>query len=205
MADLTGLGRRHAPDPRDKAYRLTAPQPTVSRKSWLAPAVLDQGNTSECVGHASRALLNAGPIVNKGGPDQHLIYREARKVDEWPGEAYDGTSVRGAMKYLNKSGFIGEYHWAFTLNDIVEHCLTRGPVQMGTTWFEEMFTPDRWGYIQPQGEPVGGHSWLVGLSIDLGAPEPRRHPRPRQDAELMGRGWGNNGRAWLTLAHLRNS
>jgi hypothetical protein len=202
MGGLIGLGRRHAPDLRDNKYRLAPPVPKVSRKSWFAPPVLDQGNTSECVGHAARSLLSAGPVINKAGPDQHALYRGAQANDEWPGTDYEGTSVRGAMKFLQGLGFVTEYRWAQTIDDIVNHCLTTGPVDMGTNWYREMFTPDRWGYIEPKGANDGGHSWLVGLSIDVEHKNPDGTKGRARMQNSWGRGWGQNGRAWITLKNL---
>jgi hypothetical protein len=72
MAELTGLGRRHALDSRDAQYRLEPKRATgIEKRMWYKPPVLDQGATSECVGHAVRSYLDAGPVTNKGkGPDQ---------------------------------------------------------------------------------------------------------------------------------------
>ncbi len=194
MAELTGLGRRFALDPRDAQYRLEPKKAVgIDTRTWAAPPILDQLDTSECVGHAARSWLTAGPFVNKNGPDQHEIYREARKVDEWPGESYDGTSVRGAFKVLKARGFVSEYRWATTVDDILNHILTTGPVVMGTDWFMEMMTTDRNGFIQPSGSSVGGHAWLI-----IGA----NRSKGFRMVNSWGRGWGESGRAWLKIDHL---
>ena len=70
-------------------------------------------------------------------------------LDEWPGEDYDGTSVRAFYKWLKVKGFITEYRWAFDCETVINHVLGIGPVQMGTIWDESMSNPDRWGYIYP--------------------------------------------------------
>ena len=40
------------------------------------------------------------------------LFGHSQKLDEWAGENYDGTSVRGAAKYLQKNKKIGNYYWA---------------------------------------------------------------------------------------------
>jgi C1A family cysteine protease len=190
-----GLGRRYAPDPRDKHYLISPPQgAAITRRMWHPSPVLDQGGTSECVGHAARSYLDAGPIVNRRiGPDEHWIYRAAQKVDEWPGEDYDGTSVRAAFKVLKSLELVSAYRWAATVEDVVNHVLTTGPVVMGTLWTMDMFTPDRHGFIVPTGEDVGGHAWLI-----IGADRNKGF----RMVNSWGRGWGDNGRAWVRFGDL---
>lgn len=194
MADLTGLGRRFSPDPRDMEHRLEPKRAVgIDTRTWAAPPILDQKSTSECVGHATRSWLTAGPFVNKNGPDEHEIYREARKVDEWEGESYDGTSVRGAMKVLKNLNFISEYRWATSVDDVLNHVLTTGPVIMGTDYFMGMMSIDKSGFISPDGGSVGGHAWLI-----IGA----NRSKGFRMVNSWGRGWGESGRAWLKIDHL---
>jgi hypothetical protein len=47
----------------------------------------------------------------------------------------------------------------------MKHVLTTGPMVMGTNWYMDMFTPDRWGYVTPGGDNAGGHSWLI-IGVD---------------------------------------
>ncbi len=195
MGELTGLGRRYSADPRDLQHRLEPKRAVgIDTRMWFKPPVLDQGATSECVGHATRSYLSAGPCTNKGGPDQHEIYREARKVDEWPGENYDGTSVRGAMKVLKTAGLVSEYRWATSVDDVLNHVLTTGPIIMGTEWFYGMLDTDRKGFVEPTGSSVGGHAWLI-----VGA----NRSKGLQAQNSWGKTWGTiGGRFWLTFDHL---
>lgn len=200
-----GLGRIKIEDPRDKQYlmprRVPVPAGTRSRM-WYSRGVLDQGATSQCVAYAGTKYLTSGPIMNTPPAPPATIYTECQKVDEWPGENYDGTSVRALFKVLQGWGIVGEYRWAFEVEPVIEHLLARGPVVMGTNWHREMFTPDRWGYIQPSGPIDGGHAWLL-----IGASRDRKNPNGTTGAVRMVNSWGPNwgeqsGRAWITFAHL---
>lgn len=61
----------------------------------------DQGSEGACVGFASSRCMS---LLNRRRYDARWLYREAQQVDEWPGEDYDGTSVRAAMDVLRKQG-----------------------------------------------------------------------------------------------------
>jgi hypothetical protein len=61
----------------------------------------DQGSEGACVGFAwSRAMS----LLNRSRYDAVWLYDSARKADEWPGEAYSGTSVRAGGDVLAKLG-----------------------------------------------------------------------------------------------------
>jgi len=40
-----------------------------------------------------------------------MLYEMARRYDEWPGERYEGSSARGAMKGWHKHGVCSKAHW----------------------------------------------------------------------------------------------
>jgi hypothetical protein len=61
----------------------------------------DQGSEGACVGFGSSRMMSQ---LNRRTYDGFWLYHEAQKVDEWPGEAYDGTSVRAALDILRKVG-----------------------------------------------------------------------------------------------------
>ena len=42
-----------------------------------------------------------------------MLYHLARFYDEWPGEDYDGSSCRGALKAWHKHGVCSERHWPY--------------------------------------------------------------------------------------------
>lgn len=61
----------------------------------------DQGSEGACVGFASSRMQT---IRNRRKYDGFWLYHEAQLVDEWPGEDYDGTSVRAGMEVLRVMG-----------------------------------------------------------------------------------------------------
>ncbi|HEY0783016.1 MAG TPA: hypothetical protein VGE98_11200, partial [Thermoanaerobaculia bacterium] len=115
-----GLGRKASPDANDHRYLLRAitPPPVVLTRYWSAGVVLNQGQTSECVANAWTGFLMAAPLKDTlpslgGVPFVHQLYAEAQERDEWPGTAYEGTSVRGGVQALVDRHRVGEYRWAF--------------------------------------------------------------------------------------------
>jgi hypothetical protein len=203
--ELIGLGRRYAPDLRDRQYLIPkkrAEASEVRRRLWYSKGVMDQGATSQCVAYAGTKYLASGPILNPPPMPPDDLYARCQRVDEWEGEDYDGTSVRALFKVLKGTGHVSEYRWAFDCETVVNHVLTTGPVVMGTTWHMDMFDPDRWGYIQPKGGEAGGHAWLI-----IGAYRDRSNPDGTLGAVRMVNSWGENwgrqkGRAWITFRDL---
>lgn len=201
---LPALGRRYAPDPNDRKFlipRRSVAAAAVHSRYWTSRGVLDQGATSMCVAFAGGKYLTSSPVMNKL-PALPSLYRECQQNDEWPGENYDGTSVRALFKVLKKRGLVTEYQWAFDAETVINHILLKGPVVMGTTWTRDMFMPDEKGYITFTGPNEGGHAWLL-----IGANRRRRNPDGTRGAVRMinswGKGWGDEGRAWLTFPTLQ--
>jgi len=89
------------------------------------------------------------------------FYTECQRNDEWPGEDYDGTSVRASGRVLTQLGLVDAYHWAFNLTDVIDAVLSTGPVVMGTDWYTGMFEPDSMGMVEGTGIVVGGHAYLL--------------------------------------------
>jgi hypothetical protein len=61
----------------------------------------DQGSEGACVGFGISRLASQ---LNRKLYDGFWLYHEAKKIDEWPGEDYDGTSVRAGLDILRKRG-----------------------------------------------------------------------------------------------------
>lgn len=212
-----GLGRIYSPDPRDRRFTLDADrlkaipkalEPGVKRRTqpWRRGPILDQGNTSECTVFAAAAFLQCAPYLHAAGlgwarTTFTSVYNSAQKADEWPGEDYDGTSERAVQKILQDSGRISEYLWVADEDIAKEYLLTRGPLLLGTDWFDAMFTPTGKGnYIVPEGPLAGGHEvcvrWYYG-------PTHYKYADSYEIINSWGEGWGDKGLARIKAEDFR--
>lgn len=194
------LGRRKAKDERDRLFLMTvpkrAPVSAPDSRIWTARTVLNQEDVPACVGFSWAGFSLAAPLMFLEHPWTGLsLYYAAQDYDEWDGNNYDGSSVRGGAAAMLKNGLITEYQWAWTVDVVKVHILTRGPVVVGTSWYEEMFEPkEHGGYLVPKGGDYGGHAWLV-----VGYSKTRNAFRMLNS---WGRQWGEEGRAWIRYADL---
>jgi hypothetical protein len=157
----------------------------------------NQGNTPMCVGYAWAHWIADGPVTHSGvqppiAPD--LIYHQAQLVDEWPGTNYDGTSVRGGAKYLNSSGKIGNYYWAYDIPTLVNSILQLGPVVVGTNWYYNMFYPNSNGVISIGGSLAGGHAYVLN-----GVDTINQLFRIKNS---WGQSWGKSGHAFISFTDM---
>jgi hypothetical protein len=202
--DLTGLGRKLAHDPRDKAFPLKAAQPqrNVSARTWYVRGVLDQGSTSQCVAYSGSKYLTCHPICNKPPMTEAEFYHQCQLVDEWPGTDYDGTSVRALFKVLKRLGLVSEYRWTWNVDTMVNHVLSTGPMVCGTEWFMGMFDSDRNDFLIPDGEPAGGHAWLIiGADINKKCYDGSRGAFRMLNS--WGASWSSNGRAYVSFKDMQ--
>lgn len=187
-----GLGRLPAADERDANFRMAAPPRALpAYKYYSTGPILDQGPYPYCVGFAWRQWLASSPLKTTTGPAPQTIYAEAQEVDEWPGNAYPGTSVRAGAKVLQARGHIANYLWAWDVPTIKTWILSgQGTVVVGTLWYEGMFDVDGDGFVHPMGPEAGGHAYLLaGYSSDRDA---------FRIVNSWGRSWGESGRAWIS-------
>lgn len=108
--------RRDSADFRDRIY-----QPALVR---LAPQVapdrdrvriLDQGTEGACTGFGLAAMinyLNLGRDIDES-VSPRMLYEMAKRHDRWPGEDYEGSSARGAMKGWHKNGVCPDKSWPY--------------------------------------------------------------------------------------------
>jgi hypothetical protein len=87
--------------------------------------VLDQGREGACTGFGLSAVVNylrwsrirlAARSSRKTPPPKvspRMLYHLARFYDEWPGEDYDGSSCRGALKGWHRHGVCEERLWPY--------------------------------------------------------------------------------------------
>jgi papain like protease len=107
-------------DIRDWIYRPSLqPLPDQIIHCRLVPAILDQGQEGACTGFAMAAVINfqlgLRNLVTARERDRlvspRMIYEMARRYDEWPGEGYEGSSARGAMKGWVAHGVARQSLW----------------------------------------------------------------------------------------------
>lgn len=119
------------------------------------------------------------------------LYKECQRNDQWPGTQYRGTSVRAGAKVLEKAGLIKEYRWAWDAQTVADAILTKGPVVVGTRWYEDMFYPDSEGIIEKGGDMAGGHAYVLnGVNLEKGLFRLKNS---------WGEDWGKNGYAYVPI------
>ena len=117
-------------DLRDREYqpRLRSLPPHFPDKTFIqehfanyakANLILDQGEEGACTGFGLSGVINylrwrqalesATPIPPK--VSERMLYHLAKHYDEWPGEDYEGSSCRGAMKGWHRHGVCLETTW----------------------------------------------------------------------------------------------
>lgn len=107
--------------------------------------ILDQGTEGACTGFGLAAVANFLLATRDVQPDRTprvspwMLYDLARRYDEWPGEDYEGSSARGAMKGWHKHGVCVQDLWT-----------PRGP-------------------STPQGKKNATDPWTEALTRPLGA------------------------------------
>lgn len=170
--DNHGLGRMEQFDDRSLNFpimaTLSVEQVTKPRSyTWNCATYLNQGSIGACVGFSWSHEIAAKPVVRPVSYESALkVYIEAQKIDEWPGENYEGTSVLAGAKIIKSLGYLDEYRWAFGVSELVLAVGYKGPAVLGIPWYDGMFTPDSEGIIRPTGRQVGGHAILAnGVNI----------------------------------------
>lgn len=166
-------------------------EPPIVTQYWEDYAYLDQGPDGACVGFGFSGELASTPEVVNGitNATAKALYLAAQKVDEWPGESYEGTSVLAGAKVVQSQGYYTGYYWAFDEHDVAITVSNYGPVVIGVNWYSGMMDPDSNGYLHPTGSVVGGHCVVViGINVEKGYYVIRNS---------WGSSWGDNGEAKL--------
>ena len=124
--------RPDRPDMRDRIYQppLKSLPPQYPAPEFIqkhlpaytkAGLILDQGQEGACTGFGLAGVINYQlyrQTVATGAPlpppvSTRMLYHLARKYDEWPGEDYEGSSCRGAMKGWFHHGVCKEPLWRY--------------------------------------------------------------------------------------------
>lgn len=197
------LGRKVEHDEKSRSFpvRLVADTPTSVR--WRKyGAVLNQGNLGACTGlsMAHAANTEGCHVPNTAlldGNDARSLYSRATVLDAWPGQwptEDTGSSGLAVCKAATEKGLLSRYEWAFGF----EHFLLsiqRGPMMLGTWWYNSMFTPvDKAGTIRvvESSGTAGGHEYTA-TGIDVKA-------KWVYFVNSWGKEWGNSGRFRMSFA-----
>jgi hypothetical protein len=135
--------------------------PAVDRRGRTP--ILDQEDEGACVGFALAAVINMSldclyqkASRKRGGrkPDPvspRMLYEMGRLYDEWTGENYAGTSLRGAMKGWHRHGVTTEKLWPYRVR--------RG----GRRVADREFTPER--SLDAVRRPIGAYYRIVDSDV----------------------------------------
>jgi hypothetical protein len=197
---IGGLGRLVSADERDKSFPLSAVLPKQADKTksryWYQSYYWGEQTGPHCVAYAWTHWLKDGPVTqNKYKPNQLEMYRICQDLDEWPGNDYDGTSVRAGAKALLSQGLIKEYRWTWQAEELAQAIIKVGPVVVGTNWYNNMSYPSASGLIGIGGRIVGGHAYLLnGVNLTSGL---------FRIKNSWGRDWGKKGNAYISFEHVQ--
>lgn len=161
----------------------------------------NQGVEGACVGMGTAGWASAYTYRNQLAPNHKYlafnIYHEAQRIDEWPGEDYDGTSVRAGLEVGRTEGFpldgnqqrlwVEEYRWATQVSDILDHLAFVGPVVLGMDWYSNFDRPQKHAFGDSQRQ-----NFFIGEG-DLG------HVRGGHCIICMGYYRNRSGDEWVRL------
>jgi hypothetical protein len=196
-------------DERSKDFPLRAAiaeRPKRRTKKWRNGVILDQGREGACVGFGWAAEALSTPVsvdltrLKAQAPHDptefaKAVYNRAKVLDEYPGEDYDGTSVLAGAKAMREAGLIKEFRWCFTIEDVIDALMTKGPVVLGIYWYESMYNAPE-GILSVSGDIVGGHC-ITAVGFKLA-----KDSATGEDTIILQNSWGDSWGAW-GLAEIR--
>ncbi|MBL3599699.1 MAG: C1 family peptidase [gamma proteobacterium endosymbiont of Lamellibrachia anaximandri] len=109
-----------SPDSRDHFYQPSLIQlKSVVEPDHVSLKILDQGKEGACTGFGLAAVINM--LNQKRESDirvsARMLYNMAKKFDRWPGEAYSGSSCRGAIQGWKSMGACSDELWPYRSDD----------------------------------------------------------------------------------------
>ncbi len=183
------------PDIRDRIYSPTLR--ALHQKVEPPPPALvrDQGNDSSCTGYSLAHVIDLLQRVQAGdraapSVSARMLYEMAKRNDEWNGSAYEGSSLRGAIKGFFRNGVCtektapdkpGVKNWALTYEMAKEARQLRlgayyrlqpdisdyhaainevGVIYVSAQIHSNWETP-KGSSIDPGGKPAGGHAFAI--------------------------------------------
>lgn len=182
--------------------------PKRKTKIWSVGPILDQGSEGACVGFGWTAKilsepfwfnLQTLPLTVPKDPTKFSVhsYNQAKKIDEFPGEDYEGTSVLAGAKVMQGYGAVKSYSWAFSIEDVIDGLIKKGPIVLGINWYEGMYEAPN-GVLSVTGERVGGHC-ITAVGFRVASPTFNG-----EDSIILqnswGPDWGINGLAEIRVS-----
>ncbi len=111
--------RPDIPDIRDWPYKPALIQLKSQIKPPTGLTILDQGQEGACTGFGLAAVVNYLNQCRKRPVDAsaRMLYEMAKVYDEWEGEDYSGSSLRGAIKGFYNTGVCSDDEWPYVVNN----------------------------------------------------------------------------------------
>lgn len=183
----------------------------LEKKIWETGPVLDQGREGACVGFAWTAELMAEPMRPIPMPSTDVanryakgIYRQAQRLDQWPGENYSGTSVLAGAKTVKSRGYLESYHWCFSVDELKYAVTQLGPAVIGVNWYQGMYRTkliDGKHFAKVSGKKVGGHALTI-IGYDPAVMVNGKETECFIWRNSWGFSYGDNGNAYITVEEL---
>lgn len=205
---------RDVPDIRDRLYEPTLQALKQEIRPPRLTTILDQGSEGACTGFALAAAINLLLATHADGAppkrrvSPHMLYRMARRHDEWRGEADKGSSLRGALRGFYNCGACDDDVWDRKKDDVTlasarnarrttlgayyrlrpnlsdYHAAINetGVIYVSATVHSGWEDP-RGGRIRPGGDEIGGHAFIIVGYNELGF----------WVQNSWGSDWGDNG------------
>lgn len=211
------LDRIQSVDPGRMRFLISKRSSEVRRDpvSWFTSGVkLDQGTEGACVGFgfcndlmASPAVVGQKTLAALGGGDANAAARQfyyaAKRIDEWAGENYDGTSVNAGARVMRQLGFIDSFWWCIDANGIID-ALHDGPVVVGWNLRESMWNTRPSGLYEYHGSIIGGHCMvLTGYSPRRTIPGETGYFEVVKGRNSWGESWGRRGDFYMKVDDLQ--
>ncbi|MEH6526401.1 MAG: C1 family peptidase [Sneathiella sp.] len=108
--------RRDMPDIRDRMYEPALVQLASEVDNRSLGNVVDQKTEGSCTGHGLAAVIDI--LYAQDGQEhfkssRRMLYEMAKRHDKWPGQDYEGSSCRGAIRGWKNMGVCSEEDWPY--------------------------------------------------------------------------------------------
>lgn len=119
------------------------------------------------MGMGCAGAVAAEPSSRRGVNDSYARnwYRRAQRLDVWPGEAYEGTSVLAGCLVGRERKLWAGFRWAKNPAELATGMLddTLGPAVLGVQWSEQLYDVPATGAVDPgvRLDPDLGHCVLL--------------------------------------------